>query len=246
MDYVDRMFGRTQTFNPNGLFKFTALSPHVQKHLEKVYLTLTGALLVSALGALFSIVTGLGGLLGVVGFVGCTTWLVSTPCMNHNFNKRYALLAGAAFSQGTTLGPLIGLVLDTHPGVMVTAFLGTASVFACFTAAAVLARRRSWLYLGGTLSACTSAFLVMRLASWIFGSSGLVFSAELYFGLLVFIGYVVFDTQMIVERAYAGEKDHIKHALDLFVDFMAIFTRILIILYQNAEKRESDKKKRRR
>ena len=34
--------------------------------------------------------------------------------------------------------------------------------------------------------------------------------------------------QLIIERAYAGEKDHVKHALDLFVDFAAIFVRILV------------------
>ena len=36
--------------------------------------------------------------------------------------------------------------------------------------------------------------------------------------------------QLIIERAYAGEKDHVKHALDLFVDFAAIFVRILVRL----------------
>ena len=34
--------------------------------------------------------------------------------------------------------------------------------------------------------------------------------------------------QLIIERAYAGDKDHVKHALDLFVDFAAIFVRILV------------------
>lgn len=29
--------------------------------------------------------------------------------------------------------------------------------------------------------------------------------------------------QVIIEKAYEGNKDHIRGALDLFVDFMAIF-----------------------
>ncbi len=31
--------------------------------------------------------------------------------------------------------------------------------------------------------------------------------------------------QVIIEKAYQGNKDHIRAALDLFVDFMAIFVR---------------------
>lgn len=48
---------------------------------------------------------------------------------------------------------------------------------------------------------------------------------------------------MIIERAYAGEKDQIQHALSLFVDFMAIFVRVLISLMQNAEKKEKRKRR---
>lgn len=33
---------------------------------------------------------------------------------------------------------------------------------------------------------------------------------------------------MIVEKANAGQMDHVKHALDLFVDFAAIFVRLLV------------------
>jgi FtsH-binding integral membrane protein len=65
-----------------------------------------------------------------------------------------------------------------------------------------------------------------------------------YLGLLVFSGYVLFDTQLVVERASAGDFDQIQHALDLFVDFMAIAVRVLIILMKNQE--EKEKRKRRR
>ncbi len=45
----------------------------------------------------------------------------------------------------------------------------------------------------------------------------IAFSAELYGGLLVFAGYVLFDTQLIVEKAAVGYTDHVKAALDLQV-----------------------------
>lgn len=66
-----------------------------------------------------------------------------------------------------------------------------------------------------------------------------------YLGLLVFAGYVLFDTQLVVERASAGDFDQIQHALDLFVDFMAIAVRVLIILMKNQEEKEKQRRRRR-
>ena len=55
---------------------------------------------------------------------------------------------------------------------------------------------RSWLYLGGALSSAMSVLLLMRLGSYFLGAKAFVFQAELYGGLLMFIGYVLFDTQV--------------------------------------------------
>lgn len=56
------------------------------------------------------------------------------------------------------------------------------------------------------------------------------YGLQLYFGLLVFLGYMVFDTQEIIERAHGGDMDYIKHALTLFTDFVAVLVRILVIM----------------
>ncbi|KAL2552578.1 Adenylyl-sulfate kinase [Forsythia ovata] len=53
---------------------------------------------------------------------------------------------------------------------------------------------------------------------------------ELYFGLLVFVGYIVVDTQDIIEKVHFGDLDYVKHALTLITDFAAVFVRILIIM----------------
>jgi hypothetical protein len=188
-------------------------------------------------------------------------------------------------------------------------------VFACFSAAALVTKRRSYLYLGSMCSSAIMLLMVMRLGSRLFGRSALSFQAELYLGLCVFVCYVLVDTQvrcgaagllarerlhwqrcaatlgpprargtqpaqgtlqalrctgaaprrrrrppaaspaspppplqMVVERASAGDMDHVQHAMDLFVDFVAIFVRLLIILMQNngkREKREREKREKR-
>lgn len=56
---------------------------------------------------------------------------------------------------------------------------------------------------------------------------------QLYFGLMIFVGYMVVDTQEMIERAHLGDLDYVKHALTLFTDFIAVFVRILIIMVSN-------------
>ncbi|KAM7259672.1 hypothetical protein ACFE04_015413 [Oxalis oulophora] len=128
--------------------------------------------------------------------------------------------------------------------ILVSAYVGTALAFGCFSGAAMLARRREYLYLGGLLSSGVSILLWLHFASSIFGGSTALFKFELYFGLLVFVGYMVVDTQDIIERAHLGDLDYVKHALTLFTDFVAVFVRILIIMLKNNSEKNEKKKKR--
>lgn len=56
--------------------------------------------------------------------------------------------------------------------------------------------------------------------------------AQLYIGLIVMSGFVLFDTQNIMEKRRIGSTDCIKHSVELFIDLISLFRRILIILTQ--------------
>ena len=357
-------------------------------------MTLAVALALAAVGVYASAVTGYGQGLGMIGFLVSVPWMLATPANPANLRKRRALFGGAAVSQGLLLAPLVRATLALHPGVLFTAFGGTAGelpcrverswlngsedcllllclsdsacppgkrmpccqhlgippthlvmppacpalparvpagVFACFSAAALLSPRRQYLYLGGLLSSVLTSFMWMRLGTWVLGGGAALFQAELYVGLAVFSGYVVsrglgwaggrvrgwggvdgreggragggvhcgsmaavssgssargagalrwhagaslcataaqqmstfppashllpsqqpalpapqvYDTQMVVERFEAGEHDTLRHALDLFIDFAAIFVRLLVILLRNAEAKAQRERER--
>ncbi|GLT76347.1 hypothetical protein SLA2020_480160 [Shorea laevis] len=225
------------------LNNFSQISPDVQTHLKKVYLTLCCALVASAVGVYLHLLWNIGGILTTIGCFGSIAWILATP--QNQEQKRVALLLASAAFQGATIGPVIKLAIDIDPGVLVSAFVGTAIAFGCLSGAAMLARRREYLYLGGLLSSGLSILLWLQFASYFFGGSAALFKIEMYFGLLLFVGYIVVDTQEMIERAHLGDQDYVKHALLLFTDFVAVFVRILIIMLKSSMEKDEKRKKKR-
>ena len=58
----------------------------------------------------------------------------------------------------------------------------------------------------------------------------LLHNVYLYGGLGLFTLYIAYDTQKMVDEYEMGEDDHLKHAVDLFLDFKMVFSRVLILL----------------
>ncbi|XP_027181306.1 bax inhibitor 1-like [Coffea eugenioides] len=241
--FFDSQSASRSGWSYESLKNFRQISPVVQNHLKQVYLTLCCALVASAVGAYLHILWNIGGFLTTVGCMGSMMWLLSTPPFEEH--KRLSLLMAAAVFEGASIGPLIELAISFDPSILVSAVVGCAIAFGCFSAAAMLARRREYLYLAGLLSSGVSILFWLHFASSIFGGSLALFKFELYFGLLVFVGYIVVDTQDIIEKAHYGDLDYVKHSLTLFVDFVAVFVRVLIIMLKNASEKEEKKRKRR-
>ncbi|XP_045620284.1 probable Bax inhibitor 1 [Procambarus clarkii] len=219
------------------------LEAPVRKHLKNVYATFTLATIAASAGGyahMFSTLIGAGLLTGI-GAIGALLWLVLTPYDGKNQLQRLSLLGTFAFLSGCNLGPLLDLAVAVNPALILQALLGTSVVFACFSLSALFAPRGHFLYLGGTLLSALSTLFWLSLLNIFFGSR-LLFQVHLYIGLAVMCGFIVYDTQHILEKVRHGDKDYVMHSVELFIDFIGVFKRLLIILTD----KEAQSKRRRR
>jgi FtsH-binding integral membrane protein len=231
-------------FKFDALTNFSHLSSEIQQHLVKVYSTLIVLIGFSAIGCMtaiqFNISQGLAGFLAFTTLIYLTVFSTYEPYQSQS--KRLGIVCAFGFFKGATLANLINYTLEVNPNILTVALLATLVIFACFSGAALLSKRREYLYLGGVLSSAVSTLMLMSLFNIFFRMPFMPW-VHLYGGLLIFCAYVVYDTQVIIERASFGVtgQDYVAHALELFIDAVAIFVRVLIILLN----RENDKKKQR-
>jgi len=222
----------------------TKFEAPVRAHLKNVYASLTMSILAASAGAYVHLFTELlqgGGLMFSLLGAGLALGLFMTPDNGKNRGMRMGMLLGFAFLTGLGLGPLLAMAIRMNPSLVPSALMLTSAVFACFTGAALVAPDGKYLYLGGTLLSGLSTLFFLGFLN-IFFRSQLLFQAHIYIGLAIFCGFIMFDTQVIIRKARNGDKDFIAHSLDLFIDFVQIFRKVLILLMQ---KDERDNKKRR-
>lgn len=229
---------KSNKFNIKALLDFSDLTPTVQKHLANVYT----CLLISAASAAAGVYLSMTGWLNfpILAFFGSlitSIWLGLTELNAATQRTCFALLSVNALFIGIYISPLISLAVQIDPQIVMTAVMAASLIFACFSLSALYAKRRTYLYLGGLLGAGVS-FMIMLSFMNIFLRSQLIFNIHLYLGLAIACGYVLFDTQLIVERANSGDMNYVKHSLLLFIDLVDIFVRILIILMKNSEQKK--------
>lgn len=238
MASVDSFF---RTFN-------TKLEAPVRTHLKSVYASLTMSILSATGGAYVHMYTNLlrgGGLIfGLLG-LGLALALHATPDNGKNRGQRLGMLLGFAFLTGLGTGPLLDMAVRINPSIVPNAFMLASVIFAAFSGAAMFAPDGQYLALGGTLISALSALFWLSLAN-LFFQSAMIFQAYIWISLLVFCGFVVYDTQLIVEKARRGDKDFIAHSLDLFIDFVQLFRKIMILLMQKEERNNRDSRNNKR
>jgi len=239
---MDSFFKR-EAVKMSTLTNLSHLSKGTKNHLKNVYACLSLSLLCAAGGAYLNMMMHFivgGGFLPLIVTFGCMMWLHATPHTPENLIKRLAILSGLAFLIGASAAPLLNLALKINPAIIMTAFVTTSSIFACFTLSALLARRRTYLFLGGI---CSSVAMIMMLGL-LFGGAQTEGSLKvyLYLGVALTLAFILYDTQVIIEKQINGDNDFVMHSVTLFIDFVNLFQHLLSILALN----EEDKKRKRR
>ncbi|XP_008545574.1 bax inhibitor 1 [Microplitis demolitor] len=218
------------------------LEAPLRQHLKNVYGCLALSTVTAAAGSYVHIYTDIlqAGLLSTFGALGLLIALGTTPDNGKNQKLRLGYLLGFAFLSGLGLGPLLEVVISIDPSIIVTALVGTTVVFTSFSISSLFAPRGQWLYLGGALISLSN-ITIMLLLSNIFLRSVFIYQAQLYLGLALMCAFIIFDTQLIIEKFHMGSKDFIGHSLELFIDFFRVFrylVEILTIKEQNNRKRK--------
>lgn len=78
-----------------------------------------------------------------------TIWLFTLDLNAQTQIKCFGLMSATALLTGIYIGPLVSLAIDLDPQIVVTAFIMTTAIFACFTLSALFTQKRAYLYLGG-------------------------------------------------------------------------------------------------
>lgn len=211
-----------------------SLSPEVKRHVARVFALLLFTVVAAIGGCCVGVSLGLnkGGALacaltgaGALAFILCARDRSASAA-------RVALLAVFGALEGASLSALMRVLPSL---VVAKALVCTAVVFSCFAAAALVAKRRSYLFFGGALSSALTVLTLLSLCNLLFAASPFALDVQLYAGLAIFVGFVAVNTQAMVERASTSgtEPDAIADAATLFTDALSIFIRIAIILARN-------------
>jgi FtsH-binding integral membrane protein len=210
------------------ILKTNDLTVEVQRHLFSVYTTLLITILCCCFGVYLNIMFGIGGLMSFILSFGVLIW-IQMDQDKLNYPKRTFEISLFGTLQGISIGPLIKQVADIDNTVIYKALICTSIIFASFSISALVAKRRSYIYLTGFLTSSLLMFSIMGIMN-IFYRSSQLYDIYLFGSLFVFSGFVIVDTQIIIEKTINGSRDVAGHAVSLFLDALNIFIRILIIL----------------
>ncbi|KAJ3391599.1 hypothetical protein HDU92_008948 [Lobulomyces angularis] len=222
------------------------ISSQVKLHLTNTYTVLSQLFAISAvccyLSLKYAFFNAFTEIAFLTTFISMIAFFFITPT-TQNYNTRKYLLYTFAASKGFAISPLLGFVGFHNPGSIVVSLGAVAVLFVCFTYSAMKSPNN--MYSAGLLSSTMGILFWVQMMQWFVYSSKLQV-IELYLGIALFSIYLIYDTQLMIQRANAGKKDELKDALNLYVDIFQLFIRILVLLNDDKSKRDERRRNRRR
>ncbi len=183
------------------LFDLSDISPKTQSHLSSVYANVFLMAFISACGMFLNQYYIASGFLAQLGSIAISIYLTCHILNTANSeSSRMIALSSLAFLMGFNIGPAIHMIAAEAPELLLQALVYTSVCFMSFSALALFSKRRSYLFLGGIIANIMLGMFIYGIGSWIFGYSA-HHLPYLLVGLLVACLFIVYDTQLIIERA---------------------------------------------
>ncbi|KAH8358454.1 hypothetical protein KR093_000395 [Drosophila rubida] len=146
------------------------------------------------------------------------------------------------------LGGVIAPMCFMGGPVLVRALLYTGGIVGALSLVAACAPSEKFLNIGGPLAIGLGVVFASSLASmWLPPTTAIgagLASVSLYGGLILFSGFLLYDTQRVVKAAEMHPEhtshrfDPINHAMAIYMDAVNIFIRIAIILSSSDQRRK--------
>lgn len=227
---------------------FTPLSAPQKKHVSRIYAALATNILITGAGvyvqlnlfrlsSFFSLILSLGCVMGLSfsSQKAVSEAKVLTP-------ERGLYFGGFGLLNGMLMANYLNSVHKfVGPQVVPTAFFLSLAIFCCLSVSALLAKQRSYLYLGSLLGTALSYFSLAALLQ-LFFKIKLLSDVLLWGGLFMYLGFVLYDTQLAVAQFDLGQRDYLLHALQFYTNFISIFLRLVALFAEKQE--EANRRKR--
>jgi FtsH-binding integral membrane protein len=136
------------------------------------------------------------------------------------------LLYAYSAIQGAILGPLLTMYETRFPGIAAEAGWLTIAVFGGLTGY-VFTSKRDFSFLGGFLFVALIALIVAGFVMFFIHAAWMSMLYSIA-GVVIFSGFVLYDTSMIMQRL--GPEDAVIGAVTLYLDFINLFMFILRLL----------------
>ena len=157
----------------------------------------------------------------IIGLVFAVQALSTIPKIN------YLAFAGFTFLFGLLCTPLLLYAMQATGGteVIEQAAILTVSVFGALTFYAFTTKRDFTIY-RSILTTALILVVVLSVVGIFMGFAGNAWMSIIW--IILMAGYVIYDTQMIMKKYPTNM--HVAAAISLFIDFIIMFQRILMLL----------------
>jgi FtsH-binding integral membrane protein len=155
---------------------------------------------------------------------------------------KYISMNVVASGLGVATAPSIAFAYQLDRSIVPTAAFSTMVIFAFFTYYSKSIKNESMELINGFLYSALLASTIVGVVMLFLPTSDFVQLAYLGLGLIMFCGFISYDTKLMYNRFREGNMDYYFHAMNLFLDIINVFVKTIRILTL-LSKKENPKKK---